>query len=347
MIVSPEPSESYERDLGLYIRNPTEDGLANAYRGGRSALEAGFSLVAFAEMHSRFLSKLFHANSDAVAEDLAASFFAEAMAPYEMALRGYRDGNLVLRRANEQLERTNLIRTRFFAYMSHELRTPLNSVLGFAELLSAQTADRLTDKQARYCANIESAGRQMLHLVNEMFDLTSIEAGTLDVTEGLVDLEQVVHAVLAEEGIRAIDSKVAITFNPIGDMRITGDRGRLVQVVRHLVANALKVTPAGGQIDIDANCGEDDLTIRVTDQGPSLAEEDLRLLLDDYAPAEVVGGSTSPQRARLGLALTKGLVELMGGTIAVQKSTGPGTTYSVTFRRVRFASERAPHYAEG
>src|SRR5258708_18101782 len=178
-----EVADAYERDLRAYITDPTEDGLAAAYQDGRTALAGGIGLVAFAEMHSRVFAKVGHRELDSpFAHNLAASFFAEAMAPYEMALRGYRDSNSALKHANEQLQRANLMKTRFFNYLNHELRTPLNSVLGFAELMSVQKAGPLTPQQARFCANIESSGRHMLHLVNEMLDLAKLEAATMEVS---------------------------------------------------------------------------------------------------------------------------------------------------------------------
>src|SRR4030088_2127673 len=166
LIYFSEVSDAYQRDLLAYIQNPSEEGLAAAYQVGRAALGGGIGLVAFAEMHSRVFAGLDHSKLERPFEaNLAASFFAEAMAPYEMAFRGYRDSNEVLKHANQQLERANLMKTRFFNYLNHELRTPLNSVLGFAELLAVQKAGPLTTLQGRYWANIQSAGGHMLPLV--------------------------------------------------------------------------------------------------------------------------------------------------------------------------------------
>jgi signal transduction histidine kinase len=326
-------SESYERDLRAYIADPTEEGLAAAYQDGRDALAGGIGLVAFAEMHSRVFAKVGHTDhGDPFAANLAASFFAEAMAPYEMALRGYRDSNTALKHANEQLQRANLMKTRFFNYLNHELRTPLNSVLGFAELMAVEKAGPLTPQQARFCANIESSGRHMLHLVNEMLDLAKLEAGRMEVAREDVDLGDVIELAVEQSRPLALKSGVEVVFAPVGEMDVVGDRQRLLQVLLNLLSNALKFTPAGGRITIETAAAVGAMTVRIVDTGIGIAEDQLEVIFDEFAQAAMTE-SAAPLGTGLGLPLTRRLLRLMGGTIVAQSAAGAGSTFVMTIPR--------------
>jgi len=328
-----EVSESYERDLRAYIADPTEEGLASAYQDGRSALGGGIGLVAFAEMHSRVFAKVGHTDrGDPFAANLAASFFAEAMAPYEMALRGYRDSNTALKHANEQLQRANLMKTRFFNYLNHELRTPLNSVLGFAELMVVEKAGPLTPQQARFCSNIESSGRQMLHLVNEMLDLAKLEAGKMEVARESLDLARVIELAIEQSRPLALKAGVEILFKPVDDMLVIGDQQRLLQVMLNLLSNALKFTPKGGLIEIRAAASDDTITVRVVDTGIGIAEDQLEVIFDEFAQAAMTE-SAAPLGTGLGLPLTRRLLRLMGGTVVAESAKGAGSTFLLTVPR--------------
>ncbi|HEY8812330.1 MAG TPA: ATP-binding protein [Candidatus Dormibacteraeota bacterium] len=340
MMFFSEVADAYERDLRAYIADPTEEGLAAAYQDGRNALAGGIGLVAFAEMHSRVFAKVGHRDFDTpFAPNLAASFFAEAMAPYEMALRGYRDSNSALKHANEQLERANLMKTRFFNYLNHELRTPLNSVLGFAELMAMEKAGPLSTQQARYCGNIESSGRHMLRLVNEMLDLAKLEAGKMEVAQESLDLKEVIVLALEQSSPLAIKSGVELLFSPIDDMQVIGDRQRLLQVFLNLLSNALKFTPSGGRVEIGATSSAGDLTVRVVDSGIGIADDQLEVIFDEFAQAAMTEAA-APLGTGLGLPLTRRLLQLMRGTIVAESATGAGSTFVMTIPRVRMAVEQ-------
>jgi signal transduction histidine kinase len=333
MIYFAEVSDAYQRDLLAYIKNPSEEGLAAAYQDGRAALGGGIGLVAFAEMHSRVFAGLDHSKLERPFEaNLAASFFAEAMAPYEMAFRGYRDSNEVLKHANQQLERANLMKTRFFNYLNHELRTPLNSVLGFAELLAVQKAGPLTTLQGRYCANIESAGRHMLHLVNEMLDLAKLEAGKMEVARERLDLTDVIQLALEQSRPLALKSGIELVFRPIDDMLVIGDRQRLLQVFLNLVSNALKFTPTGGRVEIEAMQSTSMLTVQVVDTGIGIADDQLESIFDEFAQAAMTEAA-APSGTGLGLPLTRRLLQLMKGTVVAHSSKDAGSTFVVTIPR--------------
>ncbi len=332
-----EVADAYERDLRAYITDPTEDGLAAAYQDGRTALAGGIGLVAFAEMHSRVFAKVGHRAIDTpFAPNLAASFFAEAMAPYEMALRGYRDSNTALKHANQQLERANLMKTRFFNYLNHELRTPLNSVLGFAELMAMRKAGPLSSQQARYCGNIESSGRHMLRLVNEMLDLAKLEAGKMEVAQESLDLKEVIDLAVEQSAPLALKSGVELVFSPIADMRVIGDRQRLLQVFLNILSNALKFTPTGGRVEIGAAASAAILTVRVVDSGIGIATGQLEVIFDEFAQAAMTEAA-APLGTGLGLPLTRRLLQLMRGTIVAESAPGAGSTFVMTIPRSRQA----------
>ena len=342
-----EVTDTYQRDLAAYIDNPTEEGLAAAYEDGRAALTGGIGLVAFAEMHSRVFAKVGHPSLDRpFVANLAASFFAEAMGPYEMALRGYRDSNSALQHANQQLERANLMKTRFFNYLNHELRTPLNSVLGFAELMGVRKAGPLTEQQARYCGNIESAGRHMLHLVNEMLDLAKLEAGKMEVARETLDLTDVIERAVEQSRPLALKSSVELDFKPIDDMHVIGDPQRLLQVFLNLLSNALKFTPTGGRVVVQAEHSNGNLTVTVEDSGIGIAEDDLETIFDEFAQAAMTE-SAAPMGTGLGLPLTRRLMQLMGGTVVAQSSPGDGSTFLVTVPRSQGAAQDSLRYADG
>ena len=325
-----EISESYEQDLLAYIAAPTEEGLASAYQNGRMALVGGIGLVAFAEMHSRVFAKVSHPSPDRpFVANLAASFFAEAMGPYEMALRGYRDSNSALKHANEQLERANLLKTRFFNYLNHELRTPLNSVLGFAQLMTVEGTGPLTEKQTRYCGNIEFAGRHMLHLVDEMLDLAKLEAGKMEVVQENLDLRQVIELAVEQTRPLALRAGLEMVFLPIDQMLVIGDRQRLLQVFLNLLSNALKFTPSGGRIKIEASSSEADMTVRVVDSGFGIASDQLETIFDEFAQAATTEAA-APVGTGLGLPLSRRLLQLMNGTLVAESTIGAGSTFKMT-----------------
>ena len=342
-----EVTESYERDLVVYLDNPTEEGLAAAYEHGRAALTGGIGLVAFAEMHSRVFARVGHPNLDRpFVANLAASFFAEAMGPYEMALRGYRDSNAALQHANQQLERANVMKTRFFNYLNHELRTPLNSVLGFAELLGVGKAGPLTEQQARYSGNIESAGRHMLHLVNEMLDLAKLEAGKMEVARENLDLTEVIERAVEQSRPLALKSGIELDFRPISDMHVIGDPQRLLQVFLNLLSNALKFTPAGGRVVVNAVRSGDNLTVQVVDSGIGIAEDELEAVFDEFAQAAMTE-SAAPLGTGLGLPLTRRLVQLMGGTVVAHSTPSQGSTFVVTIPRTAQVARIGLRSADG
>ncbi|HVC77245.1 MAG TPA: HAMP domain-containing sensor histidine kinase [Candidatus Micrarchaeaceae archaeon] len=324
---------AYEAELRNYIANPSEEGLAQAYQIGRQALGTGIGLVAFAEMHWRVFAKLADEGaSRPFASNLAASFFAEGMAAYEMALRGYRDANQVLKQANEALERAGQMKTRFFNYLNHELRTPLNSVLGFADLMATRAPGPLNDVQARYCANIGSSGRHMLELVNEMLDMAKLDAGRMEVASEPLALNAIIDAVVEQLRPQATMSGIAIEFLPAAHEEVIGDRHRLIQVFLNLTTNALKFTPEGGRVEIRTGRASDRVLVSVADTGAGIPSAQLDVIFDEFAQVDFATDG-SRQGSGLGLPISRRLAELMGGSLTVVSEPGRGSTFTVAMPR--------------
>jgi signal transduction histidine kinase/ActR/RegA family two-component response regulator len=253
-----------------------------------------------------------------------------------------REGRAALERAMEEIERANSAKNDFLSRMSHELRTPLNVVLGFGQLLEMGEID---DDQRRSVGHILSAGRHLLDLVNEVLDLSRIESGRMTISPEPVEL-----ADLAGEAIDLI--------RPLADDRgirivagletchhlVVADRQRLKQVVLNLLSNAVKYNRDGGEVELSCReAGPDRLSLLVRDTGPGIP----RALRDKlFEPFERLGADQAVEGTGLGLALSKQLVELMGGTIGVDTEEGEGSTFwvelAMTGAPVGDAGERAP-----
>lgn len=251
--------------------------------------------------------------------------------PVVAALAGALGSALVieeLREAKARLERADSQKNEFVASMSHEFRTPLNAVLGFTQLLLMETAGTLTERQHRYVANVETAGRHLLALINDLLDLAKVEAGRMEVRSEPVDLEEAVRPAIqqlqpAADG-RAVELGLQLDCLP----EAIGDRLRIQQVVLNLVSNAIKFTPAGGRVTVRVAATGVYAEIVVSDTGIGIAADQLGAIFEPFTQIE--GGRTRREQGTgLGLSLTRRLVELMGGTIEVKSTVSHGSDFTV------------------
>jgi signal transduction histidine kinase len=232
-------------------------------------------------------------------------------------------------------------KSQFLANMSHELRTPLNAVLGYAELLSDGLYGELPDKATGVLARIQSNGQHLLALINDVLDLSKIEAGQLTLSLDDYALPSLVQSVVAVAEPLAKAKGLALDVTVAKDLPAgRGDERRLTQVLLNLVGNAVKFTDAGS-VAIAARAANDRFELTVRDTGPGIAPADQARIFDAFQQVD----NTSTRRkggTGLGLAISKHIVEMHGGSLAVESAPGRGSTFRLTFPvRVELFEEAA------
>ena len=235
-----------------------------------------------------------------------------------------------LQEKNIELQNAAESKNRFLANMSHELRTPLNGIIGFAEFLVDGKPGTLNLKQKEYLADILNSGRHLLQLINDVLDLAKVEANKMDLHPEIFPLAKAIEGVCAvakpiaqKKGIK-ISIEVAPEF---GDVLL--DQQKFKQVLYNLVSNAVKFTDDGGRVDIHVTSqDESHFKLAVQDTGIGIRAEDISRLFTEFEQLES-GASRRYEGTGLGLALTRKIVELQGGTIGVESEIGKGSTFSV------------------
>ncbi|MBX3726777.1 MAG: PAS domain S-box protein [Xanthomonadales bacterium] len=234
------------------------------------------------------------------------------------------------KRIEQRLQQANRMKSEFLASMSHELRTPLNGIIGFSELLVDEKAGPLTPRQKDFLDDILKSGQHLLHLINDLLDLSKIEAGKLelfpqdfDLGAAVADVAAVVAPMTQEKGIA-----VAVQIDPsLGTVHL--DLHKFKRMLHNLLSNAAKFTDAGGRIEVRAQrLPGGRLRLAVRDTGIGIAEQDIDRLFVDFQQLDT-GAARRYQGTGLGLALTRRLVEFQGGTIGVASTLGQGSVFTV------------------
>ncbi len=217
-------------------------------------------------------------------------------------------------------------KTQFLATMSHELRTPLNAIIGFSEVMKAEMVGPLGSEQYKeYASDIHGSGTFLLSIINELLDLSRIDAGELKLDEGLVDVGKIVTSSASLLRSKAAAKVVKLTHAANPDLPLLrGDARRLKQALLNLVSNAIKFTPAGGSVAISVSWSGEGLAIAVADSGIGIAREDLDRVLKPFVQVEN-WLARRHEGAGLGLAITKGICELHGGQLVLDSEIGKGT----------------------
>jgi signal transduction histidine kinase len=231
---------------------------------------------------------------------------------------------------SRQLEIANRHKSEFLANMSHELRTPLNAIIGFSEVLGERYFGELTEKQDEYVRDIHGSGKHLLSLINDILDLSKIEAGRMELELSDFDLPAVLENALTLVKERAQRHGIALgkRVDPsLGTVR--ADERKVKQIMLNLLSNAVKFTPEGGRVSVAAKPNGSAIEISVSDTGIGIAPEDQQAVFEEFKQV----GRDYTRKAEgtgLGLALTKRFVELHGGTIKLASAPGKGSTFTFT-----------------
>ncbi|MGD9617000.1 MAG: ATP-binding protein [Alphaproteobacteria bacterium] len=232
-----------------------------------------------------------------------------------------------LRERNEALETATRLKSEFIANVSYELRTPLNAIIGFAEILTNQYFGSLTPRQLEYSRGILESSQRLSQLINDILDLATIEAGYLALETGRVEICDLLEAVAVLSRERARMQNVVLDVNcPHGIGAVEADERRLKQALFNLVSNAIKFTPPGGSIRLEARIDADaagDVILAVVDTGIGIAASDQQRVFEKFERGTLRNRETG---AGLGLSLVKSLIELHGGSVAIRSGVGEGTT---------------------
>ena len=234
-----------------------------------------------------------------------------------------------LDRLYEALEAASRHKSEFLANMSHELRTPLNAVIGFSQVLREQLFGGVNPKQAEYLDDILTSANHLLALINDVLDLSKVEAGQVELDVAPFSLHEALERGVAMVRERATRQGVQVALHANGGPDVlTGDERRIRQVIFNLLSNAVKFTPTGGAVDVVARQVNGEVRVSVADTGPGIAAEDLDRIFEEFQQTET--GTRHAEGTGLGLALSKRFVELHGGRIWCDSELGRGSTFVFT-----------------
>ena len=231
---------------------------------------------------------------------------------------------------SRQLSAASEHKSQFLANMSHELRTPLNAILGYTELIVDRVYGEIPEKVLATLQRVQSNGRHLLGLINDVLDLSKIEAGQLTLSLTDYSIGEVVSTVLTAVEPLATGKQLALNSVLSPDLPLArGDERRIAQVLLNLVGNAIKFTDSG-EVAVLASAANGAFTIAVRDTGPGIPEADQRKIFDEFKQAETSSSAWKTGGTGLGLSIAKRIVEMHGGRICVESSPGQGSTFSIT-----------------
>jgi len=235
-----------------------------------------------------------------------------------------------IQQKSEQLEVASRHKSEFLANMSHELRTPLNAIIGFSEVLLERMFGEINPKQEEYLRDVLSSGRHLLTLINDILDLSKIEAGRMELERGTFSLRAALENGVTMVRERASRHEIQLGLEVGAELdSVAGDERKVKQVIYNLLSNAVKFTPDGGRVDVSAARADGHVRVVVRDSGIGIAPEDQQRIFEEFSQV-----GRDPERSRegtgLGLTLSKRFVELHGGRITVDSAPGKGSAFTFT-----------------
>jgi signal transduction histidine kinase len=232
-----------------------------------------------------------------------------------------------LGRLYEEVEAANRNKSVFLANMSHELRTPLNAIIGFSEVLLQRMFGELNAKQEEYLRDVLVSGQHLLDLINDILDLSKIEAGRMELQATVVGVAPLIDGSVMMIRERAAQHAIELAVKVDPDVgEINADERQLRQVLFNLLSNAVKFTPEKGRIEVGAVRHEGEVRVSVKDNGSGIALADQARIFEKFEQAE--SGRRQEASTGLGLALAKSFVELHGGQLWVESAPGAGSTFT-------------------
>jgi signal transduction histidine kinase len=243
-----------------------------------------------------------------------------------------RHTELAMQSAKVESDMANRAKSAFLATMSHELRTPLNAIIGFSEVLATEILGPVADKrQLEYIKDIHSSGLLLLSIINDVLDMSKIEAGKLELAH-----EKVIARPVIMEAIRMVSERARnrsidlVTTAPDGELSVWGDERAIKQIMLNLLSNAVKFSNEGGRVDIRASLdATGGLMLEVQDYGIGMAADEIDRALQPFGQAKPATTKTHGGTG-LGLPIAKGLVEAHGGNLTIESSPGRGTKVRIT-----------------
>ena len=234
-----------------------------------------------------------------------------------------------LQRLYRELETASRHKSEFLANMSHELRTPLNAIIGFSQVLRDGLFGEVNAKQQEYLEDILTSGNHLLALINDVLDLSKVEAGQVQLELAPFSLEDALERGVSMVREQATKNGVQVTLHANGGLDVvTGDERRVRQVIFNLLSNAVKFTSEGGSVDVTATQGKGEVRVSVADTGPGIADDDLGRIFEEFQQTEA--GARQHEGTGLGLALSRRFVEMHGGRIWCDSEIGKGSTFVFT-----------------
>ena len=259
-------------------------------------------------------------------------------------IRKRRRVEAALIRAKEEAERASKFKDQFLSTMSHELRTPLNAVMGFSDLLADKRYGELNERQQRYVSHINTGGRHLLKLINDILDLSKIEAGRMEISCEDLSVETIFGEV--ESALRPLADKKTQTLSSSTEpgLRVHADATRFRQVLMNLAGNAIKFTPEGGRIELAAHRVDGKVQVEVRDNGPGIPPEEQKRIFEAFYRLRKSGEGA--EGTGLGLAITASLVKLQGGSLGLKSEPGHGSCFYFSLPIAIAVQEARPRLAK-